>query len=477
MTRTDLGRIVIRNTCSQIFGRNVIALCRLAVAALIVRTWGKVTFGEYALIFGLLSIGEWLLDFGTTEICVREICRYPDQEQKLMRTLAAGKFIQLPAAVALLIGLLFALRYPLHIIEAGIVGAFSLVFFAGMLIYHTIFKARLAVHREVLAELLSVLIMIPLVWTASLTGWGLSGLLGCHVLSRASFFGFCCWFGRNDFRLSVFRVRWADIAAGLRTSATVGFIGFLVVSYEALDVLALSKLSKPADLAYYSAAQRLVWPIVIALSSVGATLYPLVASYWPHDRLGFENASQRALNVVLLLAGAAACCAFAGAQFLMGLLGRDLVEGAVALRIFALLLMVKAVTATVGPVLYVLHAQRLALRFIVVAVAVKCVVVLAVAPRYGYIGVATAALVVECLFAAIPSVAILQARSGYQVQWGVPARLMAVTVSATALALWLLPGGGLGAAVAAGSLYLPFAFSSGAVNTSDLKLLLNRRAA
>src|SRR5262249_35637368 len=161
------------------------------------------------------------------------------------------------------------------------------------------------------------------------------------------------------------------------------------------------------DLAYYSAAQRLVWPIVMALSSVGATLYPLVASYWPHDRSGFENASQRALNVVLLLAGAAACCAFAGAKFLMGLLGHDLVEGATALRIFALLLMVKAVSATLGPVLYVLHAQRLALQFILVAVAAKAILVLAVAPRYGYIGVATAALIVECLFAAIPSVAIL----------------------------------------------------------------------
>jgi O-antigen/teichoic acid export membrane protein len=473
----DLGRRVVQNTLAQIFGRNLIALSRLAIAALIVRTYGKLTFGEYSLIFGLLSMAEWVLDFGTTEISVREICRRRDLEPQLMRMLAAGKLIQIPVAILVITGFLLVFRYPPRIVRAGAVGAISLVFFAGMLTYRAIFKANLTLHREAAAELLSVLFMIPLVWGAACLGAGLAGLLACHVLSRACFFGLCCWFGRKDFALSIRGARWADVLGNLRTSATIGAIGFLVVSYDALDVLALSRLSTAEDLAYFSIAQRLIWPILMALSAVGATLYPVVASFWPHDRAGFDSASQRALNLVLLLAGAAACCAFAGAEFLMGVLGHDLAEGALALRILALLLIVKAISATLGPVLYVVRAQRQALQFIVLAVIVKAAVVFSAAPTFGYVGVATGSVMVELFFAAVPFVTILQRHSGYQVRWAVPARLLLMTVGVIGFTRWLLPGGGIAAALAAASLYAPLALFSGAVNASDLKLVLSRMPA
>ena len=477
MSAAQLARKVVRNALSQMVGRNLIALARLAVAATIVRLWGRDAFGEYSLILGLLTMAEWVLDFGTTEIFVRDICRDRAQEPTLLGALAAAKLVQAPAAFAFLAFALWALRYPKHILEAGLVGGFSLVFLAAVLVLRALVKADLALHLEVFAELMSVLAMVGLVWVAGYAGAGLLGLFLCHTASRAVFFTILACLVRSRYRASLRDVHWTRIAPALRSSLAVGMIGLLVVFYESVDIIVLSKFSSTSDLAYYSAAQRLIWPLVMALSSVGSTLYPLAASFWPHDRSSFEHASQRALNLVLLLAVAAACCTMASAESLMALLGKNLQPGSAALRILALLLVVKAVTATLGPVLYVVHAQRQALQFIILAVLAKVSLAAAVAPRYGYLGVALASLLTEAFFAALPSVAILQSHSGYQIRWKVPLRLATAGLATVATITWAIPDGTLAAGIAAGLFYLPLALMSGAVRKADLTLWTAGRTA
>ncbi len=184
----------------------------------------------------------------------------------------------------------------------------------------------------------------------------------------------------------------------MRTSAPIGIIGLLVAVYEAMDVLVLSKLGGLSDVAYYSAAQRLIWPMLIGLSSIGSTLYPIAASYWPRERDRFELACQRGVDTVVVLAGFAICAVASGAEFFMGILGSDLVKGAPALRILACLCFVKAITSTVGPLLYVVDAQKQTLQFIVIAVLAKLAALMVLAPQFGYLGVAFGALGVEICF-------------------------------------------------------------------------------
>src|SRR4030095_8102263 len=135
------------------------------------------------------------------------------------------------------------------------------------------FKASLTMEREVAAELLSVLTMIPLIVLVSRRGGGLVSLIGCHLISRVVFFGLCFLLGKSRYRLSLEGVAWSDVRWGLRSSATIGVIGFLVVAYENIEILLLARLGSLSELAYYSGAQRLVWPLLIALASIGGTLY------------------------------------------------------------------------------------------------------------------------------------------------------------------------------------------------------------
>lgn len=469
------GWDIFRNTAAQVVGRNFIALGRLVVAGMIVRGFGKGTFGEYSLIFALLSIAEWVLDFGTTEAFVREICREPAQRQRLLRILTVAKIVQIPAAFGVFVAILLALRYPPQIMEAGLVGGAGLVFFGGVLVYRVIFRSNLTMEREVGAELMSVLVMVPLIAMVTSQGGGLTELFACYLISRAVFFGLCFFLGKNHYRPSLQGVTWQDVRWSWRWSSDIGVIGFLVVVNETLDILVLSRLSTFSDLAYYSGAQRFTMPLLTALASIGATLYPVAASYWPRARSQFEQACQLGFDTVMVVAGLAICSMLAGAEFFMGLLGPALVVGAPVLRVLAVLCFVKALSSILGPVLYVVQAQRQVLQLVVVVIVVKASVLAALAPQFGYMGVAFGALVVELLVTAVPLLYLVQRFTGYRVRWSVPIKVAMITVLAAGAPRLLFSATGFPAAVMAPALYLPLAFLSGAARFSDVRRLLKKK--
>jgi len=467
---------VLRNTGAQMAGRMAIALSRLVVAAIIVRALGAGTFGEYALVLGLLVFAEWLVDFGTTEIFVREVSREPARQTHLVRTVAALKLVQVPVAMVVLAGIVLALRYPDHVVRAALLGGASAAFYAGVLVFRVIFKAHLALEREVAAELVSALAMIALVAAAVRLGGGLVALLACHAASRAIFLALCMAFGRRDFRLSVAGVAAQDLKRGAAMSLPVGVIGLLIALYEMIDILLLSKLGTAVELGYYSAAQRLTWPILLALGSIAGTLYPIAARYWPADQARFAEACQRALDAVALLAGVAFVSAFAGAEFYLGLLDPALIPASPALRLLALLLFVKAVSATLGPVLYIVRTQRQTLLFVSVAVVMKAAVITMLVFQIGYLGAAVGALAVEVVFSTLPTIYLLRRHGGLRLDWSVVARVGLASAAAIAGTSALLPGASIAAAALAPVAYLAFAAALGALRVADVRLLLRRGA-
>ncbi len=348
VSKLPVWRRVLGNSAALTLGRGGVALMRLAIAALVVRSAGPETFAAYLLLLSLLSVAEWLTDFGSTEIAVRELCRDFGKQSAWLRTVAIARLLQAPLAALALVALLWALRYPPAMVQAGAVAALSLFFTAASGVYRVVFKATLSMAHEMLAEVLSVALMVPLLWWALQRGGDLSLLMACHVVSRALFFALCYALCRRRAEFSWRGGSPGEITSLLRTALPIGCIGLLVAVYEALDVLMLSKLGQPVELAYLSAAQRIVWPVLMVLSAISGSLYPIMATLWPAAPARFAASCQAALEAVLTLAGLAAAVAFAGAEFLLGLLGLALVQGAPVMRVMAVLLFVKAVASSLG---------------------------------------------------------------------------------------------------------------------------------
>jgi O-antigen/teichoic acid export membrane protein len=470
----DLGRRAFHNVAAQMGGRILIALSRLVVAGVIVRSFGTERFGEYSLVIGLLVLAEWVLDFGMTEIFVREMSRTPEQAPRFLSTVLAAKGIQLGGALAVLLLVLAGMGYPRHIVEAALVGALGMVFHGGVLVYRVLFKSTLTMGREAASEIVAVLFLIPLLWFACAQGAGLTVLIGCHAASRAVFFAMSYALGRSRYRPSLRGVSRRDVWWGFRHSAAIGTIGLLVGLYEALDLLLLAKLGTPLGLGYYSGAQRIVWPAVIAVAVVGATLYPIASAYWPRTPRDFERAFQRGVNSAVGLAGLAFCPLVAGAGFFIGLISPELVAGASALHVLGVLGFSKAIATTVGPILYVVHAQRSVLVVVILAVGLKAAVLALLIPRFGYVGAAWGSLVVEVSCTALPMVLLVQRITKCRLQWLQLGKIVLVFGLAVAAPRLLGMREGLAAALVAATVYASLVVLSRAVRVSELLALVRR---
>ena len=470
-------RRVLGNTLALALGRNLVAISRLVVIALMVRHLGTTVFGEYAVLIALLTVAEGVVDFGSSEVAVREIARQPALRQHLLRVLTASRFIQVPLAFALLMVVVLALGYPTSLLEAAAVGGLSLACLGGALVFRVLFRVDLTMARDMAAELASVVVMVAGVLWAAHSGGGILSVMAAYTLSRLVYFVAGMLLARRQFRLSVQGVQWADLRSSAVACSAIGAAGFLVMVYDPLDVLMLSKLGSVQDVALYSAAQRLAWPLLMVLSAVGGTLYSVVAAAWPHDRARAQAACQRGLDVVVLLGTLALTCTLAGAELLLQLIGPAVTEGAAALRVLMALCLVKAVSMTIGPVLLVLREQRSVLAFIALALVAKAALIFWAAPRHGILGVAWAALVVELVCVMLPSLVLVARRSGLRLHYGLSLRVLAFGLASAGAALALAGGPSLLAAVLGPLLYLGLLAATGMLRPwwRDLKELRGAR--
>src|SRR5947209_6237113 len=85
------SRALARSAASQFGGRVALSLGRLAAALLIVHAAGVEAFGGYTLVLQYVFLAEWLVDFGQTDVAVRDMARDPLAEPAIRAALARLK--------------------------------------------------------------------------------------------------------------------------------------------------------------------------------------------------------------------------------------------------------------------------------------------------------------------------------------------------------------------------------------------------
>lgn len=429
-----LGRRAVMNTAAVALGSNLAALGRLVAIALVARQSGSGVLAAYGVLIEVLRIAEGVLDFGASEVFVREIGRRPGESRRLLRVLAALKIVQLPVAAGVL-----AAGMAIFVVggdsaaagaevQAGGAGVVSLAAFGVVLACRVPFRVSLSMHREVAAELLGVATLVALTATAA-RGAGLAGVMWAYAASRVVFGVACAGLGWRSAPLSVAGVSGRDLAWAARSCAVIGVSGLIVVVYQAMDLLLLDRVlvgeGAAEQTAAFIAGQRLGWPVLLGLSALGGTLYSVLAAAWPHDRAGFDGACQRGLDAVFVLAGFPVAALFCGGVFLVGLIEGDLGEtGATVAWLTGLLCLAKAVGMTIGPALFIVNKQRLVFVMLVCGLVVKGAAVWWGATRFGAVGAAGASLAVETLCIAAPGVWLVSRHTGFRPAWGVPVRAM-----------------------------------------------------
>ncbi|MGQ0552745.1 MAG: oligosaccharide flippase family protein [Planctomycetota bacterium] len=467
----NLTGLVLRNTAAQTLGRAFVTLARYAGFVLIIRAFGAERWGEYALLMAWLTLGENLVDFGLSEVFVRELSRTPERRTALLSSYLVLKLGQGLLAWLLLAGGLWAAGYEATILQAGLLGGAALLLWGLLLVWRAHYRARLTLGRDALADVGGGLVQLALVALVAAQGGGLWALLAAFVAGRATQTALAAGLAGAEARPRLAQAERGIMRQALSAALPIGLTMAVVTLTAHLDTLMLAELLGLKAVGLFAAAWRFAVPATLIAASFAGTLYPILAASWQRDTPRLHRTFQAGMEASFLLASAIFCVFFVGAEGLMALLGAEVAPAAPVLRVLACIVPITALNCVLGPTLFAVGAQRPALLFACTGLALKVLLLVALIPGRGLLGPAWASLGTELLTGFLLPLLCVQRYLGYRLRWGLLLRAAlaaGIAVSSAALVGWhgTLAGAGLALLVLG-----PAALLTGAVNRQRLASL------
>lgn len=446
---------LLKSSATLAVGRVTLSAMRMAAALIVARLAGTEDFGAYALLLSLIGLAEWLVDFGQTDMAVRNAARRPGRQAMVIAALARAKRVQGPG-VALLLPLGLWLAGGNKMMLAGCAGSVAVMATAVMQPARAALRLALRMDRDIGAELAGVALMLPLLAIACLYNAPLPLLIASSALARLVQAALAVHWARAPIQSTTRRLPAVRLA---RQALPLGCAGLLVLLYDALAPLLLARLLDMRAVALYAAAARFIMPVLVAVQAVASAAFPLIARDWRRDPASFSRTQQGALLLSVALAALMFAGIHGGATFLMGLMGPDFVAGAPLLQLMAWTLLARAVTTAMSPLIVVAGRQGRAMLLTIFSLAGQCAALFLLVPVLGVIGAAWACLLVELSLGTVAVSWIAQQVTGLTIDWRPVVALIggaitsALLVSASPLAGSLI-GGIMAAAILLGLIAL-----------------------
>lgn len=386
-----------KNAGSQIGGRLFLTGCRFIIAIMIIRQAGVATYGEYALILSLLLLTECLVDFGMSDSVVRMMCQEPHEQPYLFRLLIQAKAILACAGVMILVGILWLMDYPTQVLLAGLIAALSLLAFAGILVFRTLFKVNMQMEREVVAEILSVVVILPCIPFVATWESALIPLMGCYVFSRFLFLCVIYYLGRSKMKLGMTSMpKNYSLIQMFKQSFTLGVSYFLIRVNDVVDPILLSKMTSSEAVGHYLGCMRFIALLLMVAYPISTTAFPILSSYWQKSMDRFAEVTHMTFQVIVVVAAWGACVFHVSAGFFLGLMDHEMLVAKDIFRTLTVYAFLQSIMAFMGSLMIVSGGYKLVIIFTCIAVMTKFTLLLLLVPEHGAMGAAYASLATEC---------------------------------------------------------------------------------
>ena len=380
----------------QMTARLLATALRFGLAVVIIQSCGVGTFGGYALILSLLLLSESLLDFGLADWVARSISASPDRTRSLLASMMRARLVLFPLAAVLLIGAAIAVSGESDLLGPALLGVVELIVYGGILYYRSLLKAAMRMDREAIAELCGLILSLPAYgWVVS-NGGGVTELVACYLASRVGFLGFVAWLGKRDFvRPEVVESRPAAML--LREVGPLGVSMMLVAIHTTLDPVMVAAFLDPYSVGILAGCQRLLLLMLLLTVPISDLLLPILARFHGQGGASFAKGVALGASVFAFLSGGLFAGFHGGSEFLLGLLGSEMLEGNPLFRLLCAACLLRGLALISGPTLVAAGRLDLALKITALLVAVKVVLLVIALRMFGLIGAGYAMVAGEIL--------------------------------------------------------------------------------
>jgi O-antigen/teichoic acid export membrane protein len=447
-------------------GRVVLSFSRLVIALLIVRCISPELYGAYSVLVGLIFIGEWLVDFGYSDIAVREIGKNPSQSKIMISSLFTIKLLQSVLAIFLL----FTVAHFIHLPIANhdlLLGLSSIILHAMCLAYRAKHRVELTLHLDVLFESAGVILMLLAIFTLATHQSSLTQIMYFHLASKAVYLACNIIYSRKWEDVAPLMFDWQVAKALSRHCMPIGVAGLLVTLYDNLTPLILATALDLEAIATYNIAMRFLLPIAVISQAMSAIFFTLLANSW-QDKQKFTATHQCFVELVCIISAVIFCGIFSSAAFCMSLFSQTLADQAFIVKLAALAIFAKAITISMSPPIVIANQQAKTLILTLNVVVINTLLIYLIAPRYGLIGVVALYVFVEIFITAIPLYILSQNMAKYRLRGLAIVKILCVAGAAVMPAALLSQQSGLVEGLASVTLFIVFGATVGIFSKEKL---------
>ncbi len=403
--RTAPGfRSVPRNTLLLLVGQLLVQASTALIGILVARHLGRESYGQYALAFSFSGTAGQLFSLGVDSIVVREVAREPLRYRAIF---GAALWIRLVMLPVITVGMtLVAVLLGYEVEQRGYIFMAALVLGMTTLsdVPRSIFQARQQMVYDTLTRSLDKVVALVLVFVAvmvlgvasvgvvlglTLAG-GVTGLIAAAFILVRRFGAPALGHPREALQL-------------VRISLPLMGSMILLVIYEQLPTIMLSRFHPYTEVASYNAALSLVLPFGLLAMAVQGALLPALAVSMRGRGLD-PRAHGRAVGINLLLALPICISLYITAPLLIhALYGAAFDESIGILRVLILLIPI-LYTSIYGNTLYIAGAiQQKLLLIVLLNLALTVLLGFVLIPAGGSLG----AVIVRILAPSIGTVVML----------------------------------------------------------------------
>jgi O-antigen/teichoic acid export membrane protein len=461
---------LLKLVVNQVGGRAILASMRFGIAILVSRQMGVETLGIYALVLSYILIAEWLVDFGQTDIAVKQLSARPDDREHLTASLWWLKWIQgLLVAMALSFMLIMQHQLP-SLTSVGVLAGLSVLMYAGGQVFRIDLRARMRMDLDMAAEVTATFVLVLLVWGAASIDAGIDALIAGYALSRVLQFSMMWHWSRPPLMTSDLDRALKAAGKVLLEALPLGFVGLLAAIYESMDALALARWASHADVGIFTASNRLVMIAVMVIQAVSVVVYPLLAAQWVHDIVSFRRTLQATLDASIVFAGGVGCALYTAAGEIGHLFTKSDSAISETLGLLVWLVFARVTMVVLSQMVVVAGKQIYTVWLTGMVLLAKWIALAYLVPGGGAMGAVKASLITE--FASLlPTLWLCQYVSGVKLSWQVPIRAMASAIVIVLLVEYIAPSRTILHGFMAFVVYLAVSAALGAIRSTDIETL------
>jgi O-antigen/teichoic acid export membrane protein len=291
---------IATNTSSIFFGNIFVKILALFLSVYLARYLGAEYFGEYNFVLTYLSLFVFVANFGLDPILIRDLSRNASEADRIASNIFIIRLLTSLFSIALSIFFVKALGYSEETISYVSTLSIILLLQGISYLFESVFNANLKMSYSAIGLVASKSLYTIFVFVLISQDRGLIDILHAYIIAELIRTIITMYYSRNFISL-MYRV---DISLwrSLFKQCLPFIAGYaLFIIYYRIDILMLSKMEGNFAVGLYSAAYKLVDPILFIPAALASTLMPLMAKEYMNNTLKFKNLYMRGSKYIFLI--------------------------------------------------------------------------------------------------------------------------------------------------------------------------------